>query len=1015
MYLNCHTYYSLRYGTFSETELLGLAQKHDVHYLALTDINATTACLNFLRESEGYGVHPVVGVDFRNGTDQQFCMLAQSNKGFQHLNAYLSKHLHEKIDFPSDAPRIQDTVVVYPFEKILVRKQVNLNGNEYIGISLDDLRKLPFSKLKNFSDKLVVQQPVSFRNQSDFNAHRLLRTIDLNTLLSKLPSEEQGAKSHRMVPLSELEKSYTDFPTIWQNTENLMKSCQVAFRFGEQNENQNQEVYFSDRDEDFKFLKKECLKKLKNRFPRPTKELYIRLEKELQAIKTMDFVSYFLINYDIINYAKSKNYPYIGRGSGANSLVAYILEITNVDPIELDLYFERFINVYRNSPPDFDIDFGYYDREDITSYIFKRFPHTALMGTYVTFQYKAVVRELGKVFGLPKEEIDAFLLGQKLQNHNYDNDEYLKLIMKYGKLIQGFPNHLSVHAGGILITKRPIHYYTATFLPPKGYATVQFDMNIAESVGIHKFDILSQTGLPKIKDTLQIISENQPDAEVKNIEDYKQFTKDQKINDLLKVGNCIGVFYVESPAMRVLMTKLKTQDYLNLVAASSIIRPGVSNGGMKNEFILRHRDPERRKQSHPVMLDILHDTYGVMVYQEDVLKVAHKFAGLSLAEADILRRGMRGKVSSKGQFERIEAKFKENCAAKGYSTELTNEIWGQVKAFAGYAFAKGHSASYAVESYQSLYLKKYFPLEFMTSVINNGGGFYNVQTYINEIRKCGGIVEAPCVNNSDHLNCIDGSTVYLGFTMIKSFEDKSSERLLFARKTLGKFKSLDDFVDRVPIGLEQLMLLVRLDAFRFTGLDKHNIAWQVNFKLKASKQDFNAPVLFRTEQKSYALPSFRTNPLINAYDELELLGYPLTSRFNLLAEPISSNLLATDIPNYCNERIVIYGNLITAKGTPTNDKRLMHFGTFLDMAGNIFDTVHFPGVSEKYPIISKGIYKITGRVSEEMEYYSIMAEKVEFQAIKPDPREEISPSVLHSGYDKLTKEDTSTPSNAKGI
>ncbi|QLG46502.1 DNA polymerase III subunit alpha [Costertonia aggregata] len=987
MYLNCHTYYSLRYGTFSEIELLKMAKTHGVYYLAVTDINSTTACLNFLKEAKNYDLHPAVGVDFRNGVEQLYVILAKTNMGFQEINTYLSKHLHEKKAFPIEAPELRDTYVVYPFQKILERKTVQLQVHEFIGISLSDLRKLPFSNYRHETKKLVIQQPVSFRNQSDFNAHRLLRTIDLNTLLSKLPTTEQGSISHRMIPITDLRTAYKDFPSLWENTERILSKCKVDFKFDYENENQNQAVYLEDRKADFQFLKKECLRKVRERFPRPTKELYARLDKELEAIRSMDFVSYFLINYDIIRYAKSKNYPYIGRGSGANSLVAYILGITNVDPIELDLYFERFINVYRSSPPDFDIDFGWNDREDITRYIFERFPNTALMGTYVTFQYRAVVRELGKVFGLPKEEIDAFLIGRRLKNPNPDTDEYLKLITKYGKLIHGFPNHLSVHAGGILITKKPISYYTATFMPPKGYQTVQFDMNIAESVGIHKFDILSQTGLPKIKHAIEIIKENQPNAEIKDVENYKQFTRDPNINNLLKTGDCIGVFYVESPAMRVLMTKLRTQDYLNLVAASSIIRPGVSNGGMKNEFILRHRNPERCKQAHPVMMEILHDTYGVMVYQEDVLKVAHKFAGLSLAEADILRRGMRGKVSSKGQFERIEQKFKDNCVKKGYSDQLIEEIWGQVKAFAGYAFAKGHSASYAVESYQSLYLKRYFPLEFMTAVLNNGGGFYNVQTYINEIKNCGGIVEPPCINNSDHPNCIKGKTVYLGFGMIKSLEDRTVQRLLSVRQTSGLFKSLDDFVDRVKISLEQLMLLVRLDAFRFTGLDKHQIAWQAQFKLKATKQDYHAPVLFRTQQKSYALPQFKTNALIDAYDQMELLGYPLVSRFDLLAEQMSSDCLAKDLPSHNKKRIVIYGDLVTAKGTATNDKRLMHFGTFLDKHGDVFDTVHFPNVSEKYPIIAKGIYKITGKVTEEMEYFSLNAEKVEFQTILPDPRQ----------------------------
>ena len=759
-------------------------------------------------------------------------------------------------------------------------------------------------------------------------------------------------------------------------------------------------------DEDYEFLRKETFRKLPERFSRPNKELRVRLEKELAVIYKKKFLSNFLINYHYINFAKKMNFPHIGRGSGVNSVVAYILGITIVDPLELDLYFERFINEFRDSPPDFDIDFSWEDREEVTKFIFQEFKNVALMGTYVTFQYKAVVRELGKVFGLPKDEIDSFLLGT---NWNSKNDEYFKLILKYGKLIHGFPNYLGVHAGGILITEKPITHFSATFMPPKGYPTVQFDMNIAESVGIHKYDVLSQTGLPKIKHTLEIIADNQPNADIKDIEDYKQFTRDPEINNLLKTGNCIGVFYVESPAMRVLMTKLRTQDYLGLVAASSIIRPGVSNGGMKNEYILRHRDPNRCKDAHPVMLQILHDTYGVMVYQEDVLKVAHKFAGLTLSEADILRRGMRGKVRSKGEFVRIEEKFKSNCKEKGYSDNLTEEVWSQIRAFAGYAFAKGHSASYAVESYQSLYLKRYFPLEFMTAVLNNGGGFYNVQTYINEIKKCGGIVEPPCMNNSDYQNIIKGRVVYLGYGMIKSLEKLTVQRLLSERQVYGAFKSLNDFLDRVKISLEQLMLLIRLDAFRLTSMNKHEVAWQAHLRLTKANKNTIQPLLFKQEQKAFVLPRIPTNLVIDAYDQIELLGYPLISQFELLDTEMDSELLASDIPNFNDCKIIIFGNLVTAKGTPTNDKRLMHFGTFLDKVGDIFDTVHFPNVSEKYPIINKGIYKVTGKVVEELGYYSIMAEKIEHQCMLPDPRMDNSNNRLGAWFIKLSKENTSTP------
>jgi DNA polymerase-3 subunit alpha len=349
----------------------------------------------------------------------------------------------------------------------------------------------------------------------------------------------------------------------------------------------------------------------------------------------MNFASYFLINWDIVRYAQSKDYYYVGRGSGANSMVAYLLRITDVDPIDLDLYFERFINPYRSNPPDFDIDFSWTDRDDMTRYIFDRFgtQRTALLGAYNTFQHDAVIRELGKVFGLPPGEIDKLQMASKYP----DIDDLGKMVLRYSDLIKGFPSHLSVHSSGIIISEEPITTYTATIMPPKGYPTTQFSMLEAEDIGLYKFDILSQRGLAKIKDALTLVKENKNvDLDVHNMQEYKD---DERIKELLREGKAIGCFYVESPAMRMLLTKLKADDYLRLVAASSIIRPGVARSGMMREYIVRHRDPNKRKDINPLLLALMPDTYGVMVYQEDVIKVAHYFAGLSLAEADVLRRG----------------------------------------------------------------------------------------------------------------------------------------------------------------------------------------------------------------------------------------------------------------------------------------------------------------------------------------------------------------------------------------
>lgn len=963
---------------------MALAIENGVANLALTDINSTSACMQFIREARGTGLHVTVGVDVRNMPEPLYILLARNNKGFQRINTFLSSHLHAKKEFPAIPPPIGECYVIYPFERALQMDGHCFAENEFIGISIRDLNRLPFSHMKGRTCKLVAQQPVTFRGKGDFNAHRLLRAIDLNILLSRLPRSQEGDPGHRMLPMGELEGRFLQFPNILENTERLFKACAVDFGFGDHRENQNKKSYLGTVAQDREYLRQLCRERIHGRYPEVDGVVSERLERELGAIGDMDFTGYFLINFDIVSYARSKGHPYIGRGSGANSIVAYILGITNVDPIELDLYFERFINVHRSSPPDFDIDFSWKDRDDVTRYIFGRFPNCALMGTYVTFQYKAVVRELSKVFGIPKHETDAFLNGNAKGQKNLGT--YLALVKKYGRLIHGFPNYLSVHSGGILITERPVHCYGGTFLPPKGFPTVQFDMNIAEAVGIFKFDILAQRGLSKIKDALDIIKVNRPDAKVEDIDDVFIFKRDKRLNHRLSTGDCMGVFYVESPAMRGLMIKLRTHDYIGLVAASSIIRPGVGNGGMKEEFIKRERIPETRKNAHPVLAEILHETHGVMVYQEDVLKVAHFFAGLTLAEADMLRRGMSGKGRSKGQFAKMEEKFKDNCLEKGYGEGLTQSVWDQVSAFAGYAFAKGHSASYAVESYQSLYLKEYFPLEFMTAVLNNGGGFYRVEDYLNEIKKCGGKLELPCINTGDHPNMVLGGTVYLGFGMVRDLETGTVSRILTERQLHGPFKDLEDFNDRLDLGIEQLVLLIRIGAFRFTGRDKKQLLWNAHLIKGHGNTTDTMPRLFAFKRVDYRLPDLRSNAIEDAYDEIELLGFPLCSRFDLLENNPLADIPAGDIALHANKKIKLYGVVVTAKRVPLANGKNMFFGTFLDKNGDFFDTVHFPDSVARSFMTGKEVYGITGRVTAEMGHCSIIVELVELVPRKMDPR-----------------------------
>ncbi|GAA4278050.1 DNA polymerase III subunit alpha [Aquimarina mytili] len=985
MYINNHSYYSLRYGTISEIELLEMAQEYGCEHFPLTDINTTSACLNFIRKAPSYNITPIVGIDFRNDAQQCYVCLAQNNKGFLELNQFLSKHLHQEKRFPEQAPSFEHSVVIYPFEKLLEIEKTTFSTHEFIGISLADINKLRFSKLSEFTDKLVVLHTVTFRNKRDFNTHRLLRAIDTNTLLSKLPESQQGKPEHKIHPLAHIKKAFEDYPHILENTKRLLTQCHIEFNFSKDRENQNLKTVFGSVNQDYDKLVKLCESGLPKRYEIVTEDIRQRLKKELSLIKQQNFVSFFLINWKIIQYAKSMDYYHVGRGSGANSIVAYLLEITDVDPIELDLYFERFMNLYRASPPDFDIDFSSWDREDVTRFIFEAFGtngQAALLGAYVTFKHSGAVRELGKVFGLPKHEID------KLSSGKYDPnklDDLSKLVLRYAKYLHGKPNYISIHAAGILISEKPIHYFSATHLPPKGFPTVQFDMHIAEDVGLYKFDILGQRGLGKIKDAIAIIKENHPDVILPNIHNAKPFFEDPNINAMIERAECIGCFYVESPAMRMLLKKLGVQDYLTLVAASSIIRPGVAKSGMMREYILRHKNPARRKLAHPVLWDIMPDTYGVMVYQEDVIKVAHHYAGLNLGEADVLRRGMSGKYRSREEFQAVRNKFIANCRERGEADDVIFEVWRQIESFAGYAFAKGHSASYAVESYQSLFLKCYYPLEYMVATINNGGGFYRVETYIHEARLNGAIIHVPCINKSSIDTTIKGKEIYLGFQHLQGLEKRSMLKIMEAR-VHGSFCSLDDFMERVPLSIEQLDILIRIDVFRILGKDKRSLLWEAYYKCNHITINEFQQQLFEVHIKDFTLPKFTITDLENAFDQLELLNFSLYDPFILLEKPPTSTLLSTDLIIYLNKIVVIYGYLITVKNTGTSKGDRMNFGTFLDQNGQWIDTVHFPPVAKKYPFRGKGIYRITGKVVSEFDFLTLEVIKQERMPYVSDPR-----------------------------
>jgi DNA polymerase III subunit alpha len=988
MLLNCHTYYSLCYGTFSPEELMDLVEKGGHETFVLSDINNTSAILDTVRLCQERKIRAVAGIDFRNGARQLYIGIARNNAGYMELNEHLSDHLHHEKKFEAAAPAFSNVYVVYPFATY---HGTPLRENEFIGISARELQQLPFSPAAQQSHRLVILQTATFLTKTQFNAHRLLRAINKNTLLSMLPREEQCSEYDVFHSKEEITALFAGYPQIVANTKALLDNCTIAFEFGKLT-NKNLKHFTGSAAGDDKLLRDKTYEGLAYRYPQAPPPVLERVEKELRIICKMNFASYFLINWDIVNYARNKGYYYVGRGSGANSMVAYLLRITDVDPIDLDLYFERFINEHRSNAPDFDIDFSWTDRDDVTRYIFERFgnKHTALLGSYSTFQHDAVTRELGKVFGLPPHEIDRL---QKVTNLQ-DTDHIGRLVLKYSHVIQGFPNHLSIHASGILISEEPLTAYSATFMPPKGYPTTQFSMLEAEDIGLFKFDILSQRGLGKIKDAVDIISSNRSvEIDIHNISAFKE---DPRIKELLKVGKCIGCFYVESPSMRMLLAKLRADDYLRLVAASSIIRPGVSKSGMMREYILRYRDEKRRaaaRDANPVLYDLLVETYGVMVYQEDVIKIAHEFAGLSLADSDYLRRGMSWKFKQRNEFWKVKEKFFNNCRGKNYPDVTINDIWDQIESFANFAFSKGHSASYAVESYQALYLKAWYPLEYMVATLNNGGGFYRKEIYIHEARLHGAEIFPPCVNTSTALCEIRGRNIYLGLSMINDIEMALIATIVKERQAGGPYTGLYDFIKRTGVAIEQLRILIRSGAFHSINDNKKALLWEAHMLINPVKQKAERSELFDVEPQRFELPRLENSWLDDAFDEMELFGFPLCSPFNLLKEELTNTLTAADLKKNIGKTIEIIGYMVTVKNTGTSKGERMHFGTFLDIHGAWIDTVHFPPAARAFPFSGPGCYRIIGRVIDEFDFICIdVSHQYRLSTLSRD--DEIPPAVI---------------------
>ena len=582
MYINCHSYYSLRYGTLTVERLSELAAAAGVQRLVMTDINNTTGVPDFVRECRSRGITPAAGIEFREGNTLLYIGIARNNEGFRELNEFLTHHNFTGEPLPPRPPSFPNAYIIYPAGGGVNGRAAlqdnrsdggvsgssaahgngyggaegtgngtdkagpggtgrgggnitaaTLRDNEYLGIRPAAAGRL-LSTAKNELSKYVILQPVTMESPADYPVHRSLRAVDNNLLLSRLEPHMTASPDEIITPESELIRPFGMWPQVVENTRRLLNDCSLEIDF---TTHKNKKIYSASRYDDKLLLEKLAWDGMKYRYGKNNRVAEERVKHELEIIDRLGFSAYFLITWDIIRYSMACGFYHVGRGSGANSVVAYCLKITNVDPIDLNLYFERFINPKRTSPPDFDIDYSWKERDTVTEYIFRRYGHrhTALLGTVNTFRGKSIVRELGKVHGLPVDEIDALISNPSAESNR---GEIQDLIFETGNKIADFPNLRSIHAGGVLISEEPVCCYTALDMPPKGFPTTQWDMYTAEELGYEKLDILSQRGIGHIKESAEVIRANRGvDVDVHAVQ---QFKKDPLVKEHLRRGDAEG-------------------------------------------------------------------------------------------------------------------------------------------------------------------------------------------------------------------------------------------------------------------------------------------------------------------------------------------------------------------------------------------------------------------------------------------------------------------------------------------
>ena len=902
-------------------------------------------------------------------------------------------HLVESFDLIDTVTKFQDGLYLLVADPRLGERLLSRIDHRYLcfecirpGYDINRERAL-LALAEREKIRVVASGNFTLRSSQDYELHRTLVAIRENQLVSKLDASRLALPGHHLRPPEEFAQLFHDLPGAVRNTLRVARDCSLELPMGK--------PIFPDYalpsgETAYSHLCKRSFDGLKWRYNPLVPEAAERLTYELNVISRLGFCEYFLVVADIVSFAREQGIPSVGRGSGASSIISYVLGITNVDPIRYNIHFERFLNLSRSDCPDIDIDLCWKRRDDVINHVYEQYgaEHVAMISTHNTFRNRSAFREVAKAWGVSNANVNQLakalphdtevpieeVLG-KVPTDLDVSDQRLRKIVSLARRIVGYPNHLSVHCGGIVISPRPIDCYVPLQWAAKGIVITQYEMNAVEDIGLVKIDLLGNRALSTISHTLQLVEAER--GQKLTVEDLPE--DDERTFALMRKGLTLGCNQAESPAMRNLLQMSQPKKLMDVIIALALIRPGAATIGMKEKFIRRLRGLEPVTYPHPCVKEVLEESFGIMLYEDDAMLVASKMAGLPLEEGDKLRKAIR-KCKTDEERIKVSRYFLGKCVKNGVPLDAAKDMWIQMAKFNEYSFCKSHACGYGQLAYYCTYLKAHFPAEFMVAVMEHHAGMYPKLVHIEEAKRLGVKILSPCVNRSEIEFTVEQGAIRIGLQQVMGLNRKAMLSIVESRAD-GSYHALNDFLARVAISFDEVESLILCGAFDFTQRKRTELLWEVKMTFDTEKRNRGDSRLFHGDFHARKRPQLRDHtPEEKTAHEIEILQ--MTTGAHVL-KGLRQRLRVRNVADSrairrrIGKHIRLIGMLDATRRTDTSNGRVMQFITLEDEYG-LWEVTLFPNVYKRCggQFTSWGPYLVEGKVESHYDSITINASRI---------------------------------------